>query len=73
MAIASTLMKNLLITLAERVLVASGLTAAESVKYAVIEKQIFGSGTLLVFSNEELDDITKIVSQMCWVVNDRYL
>ena len=73
MAIASTLMKNLLITLAERVLVASGLTAAESVKYAVIEKQIFGSGTLLVFSNEEIDDITKIVYQMCWVVNDRYL
>ena len=64
MAIASTFMKNL---------VASGLTAAESVKYAVIEKQIFGSGTLLVFSNEEIDDITKIVSQMCWVVDDRYL
>ena len=38
MAIASKLMKNLLITLAERILVASGLTAAESVKYAVIEK-----------------------------------
>ena len=73
MAIASKLMKNLLITLAEKVLVASGLTAAESVKYAVIEKQIFGSGALLVFSNEEIDDITKIVFQMCWVVNDRYL
>lgn len=39
MAIASTLMKNLLITLAERVLVASGLTAAESVKYAAMKNK----------------------------------
>ena len=44
-------MQNVLTTLAKRVLVTLGLTAAASAINAAIQKKIFGSGA--VFSNED--------------------
>ena len=38
-----------------------GLSAARSAIDAAIQKKIFGLGTVLVFSNEETDDIIKVV------------
>ena len=40
-------------------MVTLGLTAATSATDASIPKNFFGSGTTLVFSNEEIDDIVK--------------
>ena len=55
-------MKNVLKPLAKSVLIPLGLTAAESVTDVPIQKKVFGSGTTtLVFSNEDLNDIMKIV------------
>ena len=57
-----SLMKNVLIPLAKSVLIPLGLTAAASAPYAAIHKKIFGSGiTTLIISNEEINDIMKIV------------
>ena len=50
-------MKNVLAPLAKSVLVQLGLTAATSATDAAIPKKFFGSGTTLVFSNEEIDII----------------
>ena len=48
--------------LAKRVLIPLGLTAAASATEAGIKKKIYGSGTtILVISNEEMNDIMKIV------------
>ena len=59
-----SLMKNVLTTLAKSVLVPFGLTAAASGIDAAIQKKISGSGTTLVFSNENLNDIMKIVKSL---------
>ena len=63
-------MKNVLIPLANSVLVPLGLTAAVSTTDAAIQKKIYGSGMItLVFSNEDLNDIMKIIisSRMCFI------
>ena len=47
--------------LAKSVLIPLGLTAVASVTDVVIQKKIFGSGTItLIISNEEMTDIMKI-------------
>ena len=51
--------------LAKCVLIPFGLTAATSATNAAIHKKIFGSGfTSLIISNEEMEDITKIVKSL---------
>ena len=60
------LMKNALITLARKVLLSLGLTAAAAAAtYAVIQEKIYGSGTTaLIISNEEMEDIMKVVKSL---------
>ena len=56
------LIGNVYKPLAKSVLIPLGLTAAESVIDAAIHKKMFGSGTtILIISNEEMNDIMKIV------------
>ena len=56
------LIKNVIKPLAKSVLIPLGLTAAASAAYAGIHKKILGSGnTTLKFSNEEMNDIIKII------------
>ena len=56
------LIKNVLKPLAKNVLIPLGLTAAASATNAAIHKKMFGSGvTTLTVSNEEINDIMKIV------------
>ena len=51
--------------LAKSILIPLGLTAAASVTNAAIHKKMFGSGmTTLIISNEELNDIMKIVKSL---------
>ena len=53
-------MKNILKALAKSVLIPLGLTA--SATDAAIHKKMFGSGTTtLIISNQEMNDIMKIV------------
>ena len=40
------------------------LIVTASATYATIQNKIFGSGTMLVFSIEDLNDITKIVKSL---------
>ena len=55
------LMKNILKTLANSVLIPLGLTTLASTIDAAIRKKIFRSGmTILTISNEEMVDIMKI-------------
>ena len=60
-----SLMESVIRSLAKRVLVPSELTAAASAADAGIHKKILGSGhnnnTTLIISNDEMDDILKIV------------
>ena len=57
-----SLIGNVLKALAKSVLIPLGLTVAVSVTDAAIHKKTFGSGfTTLIISNEEMNDITKIV------------
>ena len=67
------LIKNVIKPLAKSVLILLGLTAAASTAYTGIHKKILGSGlpldlapshnnTTLIISNDEMDDILKIVS-----------
>ena len=60
-----SLMKSVIKPLAKSVLVPLGLTAAASAADARIHKKILGSGhnnnTTLIISNDEMDDILKIV------------
>ena len=50
------------ISLAKNILASLGITAATSAIYAGIQKKIHGSGTtMLIISNEEMNDIMKIV------------
>ena len=59
------LTKNVIKPLAKSVLIPLGLTAAESAADAGIHKKILGSGnTTLIISNEEMNDIIKIVQAL---------
>ena len=56
------LIGNVLKQLAKSVLIPLGLTAVESATDAAIHKKMFGSdATTLIISNEEMNDIMKIV------------
>ena len=56
---------NVLKTLAKSVLIPLGLTAAASATDAAIHNKMFGSGmTTLIISNEEMNDIMKIVKSL---------
>ena len=61
-------MKSVIKRLAKSVLVPLGLTAAASAADAGIHKKILGSGhnnnTTLIISNDEMDDILKIVKSL---------
>ena len=62
-----SLIGNVLKALAESVLIPLGLTtaAAASTTDVVIHKKMFGSGfTTLIISNEEMNDIIKIVKSL---------
>ena len=62
-----TLIKNVIKTLAKSVLIPLGLTAAALAADAGIHKKILGSGhnnTTLIISNDEMDDILKIVKSL---------
>ena len=62
------LMKRVIKPLAKSVLIPLGLTAAASAADAGIHKKILGSGhannTTLIISNDEMDDILKIVKSL---------
>ena len=59
------LIGNVLKPLAKSVLIPLGLTAAASATDAAIHKKMFGSGnTTLIISNEEMNDIMKIVKSL---------
>ena len=56
------MIKNVIKPLAKSVLIHLGLTAAASVADVGIHKKILGSGTTtLIISNEEMNDVMKIV------------
>ena len=58
-------MKNVLTPLAKIVLILLGFTAAASITDAATQKKIYGSGiTSLITSNEEMEDIMKIVKSI---------
>ena len=66
-------MKSVIKPLAKSVLISLGLTAAASAADAGIHKKILGSGhpldlaphnTILIISNDEMDDILKIVKSL---------
>ena len=59
------LIKNVIKPLAKSVLIPLGLTAAASAADAGIHKKILGSGnTTLIISNEEMNDIIKILQAL---------
>ena len=59
------LIGNVLKPLAKSVLIPLGLTAAASATDAAIHKQMFGSSnTTLIISNEEMNDIIKIIKSL---------
>ena len=59
------LIKNVIKPLAKSVLIPLGITAAASPADAGIHKKILGSGnTTLIISNEEMNDIVKIVQAL---------
>ena len=59
------LIKNVIKPLAKSVLISLGLTAAASAADAGIHKKIVGSGTTtLIISNEEMNDIMKIMQAL---------
>ena len=65
MSVGLPLMQSLFTPLAKNVFVHLGLTAVVSATDAAIEKKIYGSGTTkLVFSNENLNDVMKIVKSL---------
>ena len=60
-------MKSVIKSLAKNFLIPLGLTAAASAANAGIHKKILGSGhnnTTLIISNDEMDDILKIVKSL---------
>ena len=54
--------ENVLKPLAKSFLIPLGLTAAASATDAAIHKKMFGLGTTTIISNEEMNDIMKIVN-----------
>ena len=59
------LIVNVLKPLAKSVLIPLGLTTAASPTDAAINKKMFGLGmTTLIISNEEMDDIMKIIKSL---------
>ena len=60
------LMKSVITQLAKSVLIPLGLTAAALASDAGIHKKILGSGnnTTLIISNEDMDDLIKIVKSL---------
>ena len=59
------LIKNIIKPLGKSVLIPLGLTAAASAADAGIQKKILGSGTtILIISNEDMNDIMKIVQAL---------
>ena len=59
------LIKNVIKPLAKSVLIPLGLTAAASAADAGIHKKILGSATTtLIISNDEMEDIIKIVKSL---------
>ena len=59
------LIGNILKSLAKSVLIPLGLTAAASETDAAIQKKMFGSGTtILIISNEQINDIMKIIKSL---------
>ena len=59
------LIRNVFKPLAKSVLIPLGLTAAASATDAAIHKKMFGSGTTtLIISNEEMNDIMKIIKSL---------
>ena len=59
------LIANVFKSLTKRVWIPLGLTAAAAATDAAISKKMFGSGvTTLIISNEELNDIMKIVKSL---------
>ena len=59
------LIKDIIKPLAKSVLIPLGLTAAVSAADAGIHKKILGSGTTtLIISNDEMEDINKIVKSL---------
>ena len=58
-------MKNVLKPLTKSVLIPLGLTAAASAADAVIHEKMLGSGTTtLIISNEEINDVMKIIKSL---------
>ena len=58
-------MENVFKTLAKSVLISLGLTAAASAIDVAIQKKILGSCiTTLMISNEQMDDIMKIIKSL---------
>ena len=55
---------KLAISWAKNIVPTLGVTAAASGIDAVIQKKIYGSGTTLIISNEEMNDIMKIVQTL---------
>ena len=65
MKVALPIMKNALTSLAKRVMIRLGLTAATSATGAAIQKKICGSSmTTLIISDEEMKDIMKTVKSL---------
>ena len=64
MSAGAPLIKNLLTPLAKSILIPLGLTTAASAIDATIQKKLFGPGTKPVFSNEEIEDIIKVVKSL---------
>ena len=65
MAAGLPLMKSVLKPLAKSALLPLGLSAGMSAADAAIQKNIYGSGTAtLIISNEEMEDIMKIVKSL---------
>ena len=59
------LTENILKPLAKSILIPLGLTGAASATDAAIHKKMFGSGTTtLIISNEEMNDIMKIIKSL---------
>ena len=57
-------MKNVIKPLSESILIPLGFTAASSSRSAAIQKKIHDSGPTLITSNEEMEDIMKIVKSL---------
>ena len=55
------LIKNVLKSLHKRALAPLGLTTGASGRDAITQKKIFGTGRLLVFSNEDFSEVMKTI------------